>query len=47
MNVAFLVSFFAAIVLTLAVIPYGKRRPVGKPLVVGRGDARLASTSSA
>ena len=33
--------------LTLAVIPYGKRRPVGKPIVVGRGDARRRSTPSA
>ena len=37
MNVAFLTSFIAAIVLTLAVIPYGKRRPVGKPLSWGEG----------
>ena len=35
MNVAFLVSFFASIMLTLAVIPYGKRRPVGKPVSWG------------
>ena len=41
MNVAFLTSFIAAIVLTLAVIPYGKRRPVGKPL--SWGEAMLAS----
>ena len=42
MNVAFLVSFFASIGLTLAVIPYGKRRPVGKPL--SWGEAMLAAT---
>ena len=42
MNVAFLVSFFASIALTLAVIPYGKRRPVGKPL--SWGEAMLAAT---
>ena len=41
MNVAFLVSFFASIALTLAVIPYGKR-PVGKP--VSWGEAMLAAT---
>jgi hypothetical protein len=37
MNVAFLVSFFASIGLTLAAIPYGKRRPVGKPISWGEG----------
>ena len=42
MNVAFLVSFFASIALTLAVIPYGKRRPVGKSL--SWGEAMLAAT---
>lgn len=42
MNVAFLTSFVASIVLTLAVIPYGKRRPVGKPL--SWGEAMLAAT---
>ena len=41
MNVAFLASFFGAIALTLLVIPYGKRRPVGKPL--SWGEAMLAS----
>ena len=41
MNVAFLVSFFGAIALTLAVIPYGNRRPVGKPL--SWGEAMIAS----
>ena len=41
MNVAFLSSFAAAILLTLAVIPFGKRRPVGKP--VSWGEAMLGS----
>ena len=42
MNVAFLVSFFGAIALTASsVIPYGKRRPVGKPL--SWGEAMVAS----
>jgi len=41
MNVAFLTSFIAAIVLTLAVIPWGKRRPVGKPL--SWGEAMIGS----
>jgi hypothetical protein len=41
MNVAFLVSFFGAIALTLLVIPFGNRRPVGKPL--SWGEAMLAS----
>lgn len=41
MNVAFLTSFIGAIVLTLAVIPIGKRRPVGKPL--SWGEAMAAS----
>lgn len=40
-NVAFLVSFFAAIALTLVVIPIGKRRPVGKPL--SWGEAMVAA----
>ena len=40
-NMAFLVSFFGAIALTLAVIPYGKRRPVGKP--VSWGEAMLGA----
>jgi hypothetical protein len=40
-NVAFLTAFIASIVLTLAVIPYGKRRPVGKPM--SWGEAMLAS----
>jgi len=41
MNVAFLTSFIAAILLTLAAIPYGKRRPVGTHL--SWGEAMLAS----
>ncbi|WP_162942335.1 hypothetical protein [Desertimonas flava] len=40
-NMAFLVSFFGAIAMTLAVIPYGKRRPVGKP--VSWGEAMLGA----
>jgi hypothetical protein len=38
---AFLVSLVASTVLTLVAIPYGKRRPVGKP--VSWGEAMLAS----
>jgi len=41
MNVAFLVSFFGALILGLAVIPYGKRRPVGTPF--SWGEAMLGS----
>ena len=41
MNVAFLASFFGAIALSLAVIPFGKRRPVGKPL--SWGEAMIGS----
>jgi hypothetical protein len=41
MNVAFLCAFFGALALTLAVIPFGKRRPVGKPL--SWGEAMLAA----
>ena len=40
-NMAFLLSFFGTIALTLAVIPYGKRRPVGKP--VSWGEAMLGA----
>lgn len=40
-NVAFLTSFAAAILLTLVVIPIGKRRPVGKTL--SWGEAMVAS----
>ena len=35
MNEAFLFSFTLTVVMTLAVIPFGKRRPVGKPLTWG------------
>ncbi len=42
MNQAFIASFVATVVLTLAIIPYGKRRPVDKPLTWG--DALLGST---
>ena len=36
-SVPFLTSFVASLVLTFIVIPYGKRRPVGKPLTWGEG----------
>ena len=42
MNTAFLTSFIAPIVLTLAVIPYGKRRPLDKK--ASWGEAMLGST---
>ena len=42
MNQAFIVSLVACLVLSLAVIPYGKRRPVGTPF--SWGEAMLAST---
>ena len=41
MNVAFLVSLAASTLMTLAAIPYGKRRPIGTP--VSWGEAMLAS----
>ena len=41
MNTAFLTSLFAATVLTLVVIPYGKRRPRGTPF--SWGEAMLGS----
>jgi len=41
-NTAFLVSLIAATLLTLAAIPYGKRRPRGTP--VSWGEAMLAAT---
>jgi hypothetical protein len=41
MNQAFLVSFFATVIMTLAVIPYGKRRPIGTPFTWG--EAMLGS----
>ncbi len=40
-NQAFLVSFIAALVLVLAIIPYGKHRPVDAPF--DWGQAMLAS----
>jgi hypothetical protein len=42
MNQAFLTALIATLVLSFAIIPFGKRRPVDKPLVWG--DALLAST---
>ncbi len=42
MNVAFLASLIASTLLTLVAIPYGKRRPQGKP--VSWGEAMLAGT---
>ena len=47
MNVAFLASFFGSIPLTLVVIPYGKRRPVGKPLSWGEAMLAVRPTPSA
>lgn len=41
MNQAFLVSFIATMVLSLAIIPYGKRRPVGT--TTSWGEAMLAA----
>jgi hypothetical protein len=41
-NQAFIVSFAGAILLSLAVIPYGKRRPVGAPL--SWGEAMIGGT---
>ena len=42
MNVQFIVAFVGTVGLTLAAIPYGKRRPVGSPLTWGQ--AMLAAT---
>ncbi len=42
MNQAFLASLIATLVLSLAIIPYGKRRPVGAPF--SWGEAMLVST---
>jgi hypothetical protein len=39
MNQAFLVSLILTLALTFVVIPYGKRRPVTKPLSWGEGVA--------
>ena len=44
MNVAFLASLISATLLTLAAIPFGKRRPVGKPF--SWGEAMLGATYS-
>ena len=41
MNVQFIVALFGTLLLTLAVIPYGKRRPPGTP--VSWGEAMLAA----
>ena len=41
-NVAFLVSLTAATIMTLAAIPYGKRRPIGTPF--SWGEAMLGAT---
>jgi hypothetical protein len=41
-NMAFLVSLLASTLLTLAAIPYGKRRPIGTP--VSWGEAMLGAT---
>ena len=41
MNQAFIVSFVSCLVLSLAIIPYGKRRPVGAPF--SWGEAMLGS----
>ncbi len=42
LNVAFLFSLFLTLAMTLAVIPFGKRRPVGKPL--SWAEAAVAGT---
>ena len=42
MNTAFLASLIAATLLTLLAIPFGKRRPVGKPF--SWGEAMLGAT---
>jgi hypothetical protein len=41
-NVAFIASLVASTLLTLAAIPYGKRRPIGTP--VSWGEAMLGGT---
>ncbi len=41
-NQAFIASFMASLLLSLAIIPYGKRRPVGAP--VSWGEAMLGGT---
>jgi hypothetical protein len=42
MNQAFLTALIATLVLSLVIIPYGKRRPVGTPF--SWGEAMLATT---
>ena len=42
MNMAFLTSLIASTLMTLAAIPYGKRRPIGTP--VSWGEAMLGAT---
>ena len=44
MNMAFLTSLFASTLMTLAAIPYGKRRPIGAPF--SWGEAMLGATYS-
>jgi len=44
MNTAFLVSFIASNILAVAVIPYGRRRPLGTP--VSWGEAMVGATYS-
>lgn len=41
-NQAFIASFLASVLLSLALIPYGKRRPIGTP--VTWGEAMLGAT---
>ena len=41
-NVAFLTALTAATLMTLAAIPYGKRRPIGTPF--SWGEAMLGAT---
>ncbi len=41
-NQAFIVSFVGTVLLSLAIIPYGKRRPVGAPF--SWGEAMIAGT---
>jgi len=42
MNQAFIVSFAASLLMAFAIIPYGKRRPVGAPF--SWGEAMLGAT---
>ncbi|BAN00713.1 hypothetical protein [Ilumatobacter coccineus] len=41
-NQAFIASFLASVLLSLALIPYGKRRPIGTPFTWG--EAMLGAT---